>query len=414
MKIWILNHYAGDTFFDGGGRHYAFAKYMKKSGHEPVVFCSNTKHGIAEHYFDFNERWKQYLQEEIDVPYVFVGARIYVGNGKQRVLNMIDFYRNVKRVVKEYAKVNGKPDIIFASSVHPLTMLAGIKIAKKFGIKCVCEIRDLWPESLVAYGIAGSKNPAVLYLRRLEKKIYKDADDIVFTMEGAYDYIVEQRWEKQVPREKVHYINNGVDLENYRCNREKYRIEDEDLDNKSIFKVVYTGSIRKVNNLGTLLDIAKEVRNPRIHFLIWGDGDEKEILEKRVQTEKINNVKFKGRVDKQYIPYITSCADLNIAHNTATSLFRFGISFNKIFDYFASEKPILSDFWCKYNPAIMMGAGLEVEKATPKTVADAVERFANMDSKEYDVYCENARKAAEKYDFKKLTEELLAVIEKQK
>ena len=55
-------------------------------------------------------------------------------------------------MAKEYAKSNGKPDIILASSVHPFTLVAGIKIAKKFGVPCICEVRDLWPESIVAYG----------------------------------------------------------------------------------------------------------------------------------------------------------------------------------------------------------------------------------------------------------------------
>ena len=78
-----------------------------------------------------------------------IKARKYQGNGKQRVLNMVDFYRNVKKAAVEFAKKNAKPDIIYASSVHPLALVAGIQLAKKFGVKCICEVRDLWPESIV-------------------------------------------------------------------------------------------------------------------------------------------------------------------------------------------------------------------------------------------------------------------------
>ena len=75
----------------------------------------------------------------------------------------------------------------------------------------------------------------------------------------------------------------------------------------------------------------------------YGDGDEREALQQRVAEENISNVVFKGRVEKKYVRYITSCADLNIAHNTPSSLFRFGISFNKLFDYLAAGNaaPIL-------------------------------------------------------------------------
>ena len=47
-QIWIMNHYAGNTHFDHSGRHYSFAKYLKRAGYEPVVFCCNAKHGKPE------------------------------------------------------------------------------------------------------------------------------------------------------------------------------------------------------------------------------------------------------------------------------------------------------------------------------------------------------------------------------
>ncbi len=49
--VWILNHYAANMYFDKGGRHYSFAKYLKKKGYEPVVFCCNRKHGEVTNMF---------------------------------------------------------------------------------------------------------------------------------------------------------------------------------------------------------------------------------------------------------------------------------------------------------------------------------------------------------------------------
>ena len=376
-KIWILNHYANGTLFDRGGRHYWFAKYLKQMGYEPTVFCCNAKHNSqAELFFDDDSLWHEHRAEEIDVSYVFVKGRPYIGNGKQRILNMLDFYRNVKKAAKEYARKYGRPDLIYASSVHPFTLVAGIQLAKHFVIKCICEIRDLWPESLVTYGIVGANNPIVLFLRWLEKWIYKKADAIVFTMEGAYDYIIKQGWEKDVPRSKVYFINNGVDLEEFEYNKEHYQIEDQDLQDLNAFKVVYTGSIRKVNNLGTLLDAAKLVKNTKVKFLIWGDGDELPALKQRIINEKIQNVIFKGRVEKKYIPYIVSCANLNIAHYFNSPILKYGISFNKLFDYFAAGKPVLCDFVSSYNPAVMMKAGVDIKTVSDKSNAHYI-AFSN-------------------------------------
>lgn len=411
-NIWILNHYASDMYFDHGGRHYNFAKNLRRAGYAPVIFGANSKHGKAERFFETDALWEEHVAEEIDTPFVFVRARTYNGNGKQRVLNMIDFYRNVKKVAKEYAAQHGRPDVIFASSVHPLTLVAGIQLAKQFGVKCVCEVRDLWPESIVVYSNRFTKdNPLIKLLYRGEKWIYKKADALVFTMEGAYDYIVKQGWEKDIPRSKVHYINNGVDLELFEYNKEHFCVEDPELDDPEVFKVVYTGSIRRVNNLGLLLDAAKCVKDPRVKFLIWGDGDEREVLEQRVRDEKIANVEFKGRVEKKYVPSIVSRANLNFAHNAPSPLFRFGISFNKLFDYLAAGKPVLCDFPCPYNPAVTYGAGIEASDTQPQQIAKAIDALVTSAEQEWQSYCTNARRAAEDYDFKHLTDKLIAVIE---
>ena len=52
-----------------------------------------------------------------------------------------------------------------------------------------------------------------------------------------------------IPLSKIFYINNGVDLEEFEYDRQNYQVNDEDLENNEIFKIVYAGSIRDVNNV---------------------------------------------------------------------------------------------------------------------------------------------------------------------
>ena len=376
-----------------------------KMGHDVTIFSASTVHNSDTDLITDGSKWRE---ETVDgVHHVYIKCCGYHGNGLKRVLNMYEFAWRLPGVCRKFPK----PDAVVATSMPPMSCDAGIRLAHKYGCKGIAEIADLWPESLIAYEIAGKHNPAVLYLRRLEKRIYTKADAVIFTMEGAYDYIIEQGWEKDVPREKIFFINNGVDLEAFDYNKEHYKIDDPDLENPDIFKVVYAGSIRKVNNLGLLLDTAKQVKDPKIKFLIWGDGDEREALENRVRNENISNVVFKGRVEKKYIPYITSFADLNIAHNTPSPLFRFGISFNKLFDYLAAGKPILSDFPCPYNPAIQYGAGVSVDEPSACNIAGQIEKITELTPEKYAEFCANAKKAALEYDFKNLTQKLINVIE---
>lgn len=405
MNIWLINHYAVPPKYYPLARPANFAKYLMAMGHTVTIFAASSVHNSTMNLITDGRRWRE---ETVDgVHYVYIKCCDYQGSGLKRIYNICEFAWKLPGVCKHFPK----PDAIVATSMPPTSCAMGVHLGRKWGCKTVAEIADLWPESIVAYGIAGPHNPAVLALRRLEKWIYKKADALIFTMEGAYDYIVEQGWEKEIPRAKVHYINNGVDLEQFDYNKEHFRVEDADLDEPDTFKVVYTGSIRKVNNLGLLLDAAKNVKDSRVKFLIWGDGDERAALEQRVREEHIGNVVFKGKVEKKYIPSIVSRADLNFAHNDPSPLFRFGISFNKLFDYLAAGKPVLCDFPCPYNPAVTYGAGIEATDTQPQQIAKAIDALVTSAEQEWQSYCANARRAAEDYDFKRLTDKLIAVIE---
>lgn len=416
-KVWIINHYAGNMLTSKGGRHYWFAKYLNRAGYDVVVFVSNTKHNLPERWIESEDLWIEQRAEEIHTPFVFVKSSIYGGNGKDRIKNMLGFFRNVKKAASEYAEKYGKPDIILASSVHPLTCVAGIQLAKKFGVKCICEVRDLWPEAIVSYSKHITKNSLLAKIMYAgEKWIYKKAAAVIFTQEGGPDYVCEHGWDKKhggpIDNAKLFHINNGVDLEAFDANLQSFPYVDEDLDNPHLFKVVYCGAIRRINNLGLIVNAAKLVTDPKVKFIIFGNGDELEMLKQRVVDEKIDNVVFKGRVNKQFIPSIDSKADLNIVHWEMNPLLRVGESYNKAFEYFAAGKPVFYTIRPGYSIVEKYHGGRLTDGFEPKDIAEGIEKMAAMSDKEKVEMAINARKTAEIYDFKNLTKMLIEIIEK--
>lgn len=202
-------------FFNQGGRHYWFAENLLKQGYEPIIFCANTKHNNK--VIIDTERRKYVIKETNGIPFVFVKTSPYQGNGFGRVKNMFGFSKNLLLIAKKFAKDYGKPDVILASSVHPLTLVVGIIIAKKFKIPCICEIRDLWPEAIFAFGKLKEKSLIGKTLIAGEHWIYKNADALIFTKEGDTDYIKERKWDTKqggvIDLKKAYYINNGVDID---------------------------------------------------------------------------------------------------------------------------------------------------------------------------------------------------------
>ncbi|WP_318506971.1 glycosyltransferase family 4 protein [Bacillus sp. T3] len=304
-------------------------------------------------------------------------------------------------------------DVILASSVHPLTLVAGIKVAKKLGIPCICEVRDLWPESIVAYGALKRNSVFAKVLYQGEKWIYKKADSIIMTWEGGREYITDQKWDNQIDLEKVKHISNGVVIDKFDKNSEEYKIIDSDLDNKSNKNIVYAGSIRKVNNIGMLLDAAKIIQDQGrqdIRFLIYGSGDESETLKKRCEEEHINNVIFKGRFEKKYVPSILKKSYINILHNSSTSLDKYGQSQNKFFEYLAAGKCIVQTYTTGYSICEKFNCGISTPEQNAVEIAKVV-ISACSDEKNNRLMGENARQTAYQFDFNRLTEKLINIIE---
>ncbi|MBS4212680.1 glycosyltransferase family 4 protein [Neobacillus rhizophilus] len=406
-KVWIINQYNMPPEYGHLNRHYNFGKYLKRMGHTPFVFVGSFLHNTNRQMIDDKSIFKKY--DNCDFPYYFIKTCDYSKSNLKRIYAMYEFYRNLFKTTKNMEK----PDVIIGSSAHPLAAIAAIRLAKKYNCESIVEVRDLWPESFVAYNIIKRHNPILKLLYAGEKWIYKNADKIVFTMEGGKDYIIEQGWEKDqggpIDISKVSHINNGVDLEVFEENKGKYAFDDDDLDNELTFKVIYTGSIRLVNNVKSIVDAAKVIKEKQlsdIKFLIFGEGSDREYLEKYCQDNGIQNVIFKGYVDKKKIPYILSKSNLNIMHFKQSKIKKYGASLNKLFEYFASGKPTVSDCEFGYDLIKKYKSGIVVDNASAEQLSEAIIQFYNMDKEEYNLFCQNAKKLSKVYDFKFLTKNL--------
>lgn len=416
MRIWIMNHYSISHLYEKGGRHYWMAEDLKKDGYDPVVFGCNEKHNSDGMYYP-SEKLAHIVYSDSKIPFVAIKSTSYKGNGVSRIKNMLFFAMNLIRVAKAYSRKYGKPDVIYASSVHPLTVFAGEKLARYFGVPCIGEVRDLWPETLVAYGSVKKNTFFAELLYWGEKQMYKRSDAMIFTMEGAPDYIKEHRWDKKnggpVDLNHVYHICNGVDIAQFDKNADKYILSDTELDDPSLFCAVYTGAIKRANNVGLLIETAeylKDIDNLRI--LIWGEGNEIEKLKKRAREKGVSErIIFKGYVEKKYIPSIVKRADICLMHWERTSVNNYGYDYNKLFDYLASGQIVFSTIQSGHSLLVNKNCGIETKGGTPRDFAEGIRNIYNMPASERAEWGRRARKAAFDYDFTVLTRKLENILE---
>lgn len=408
--IWIINHYALTPDQGGLSRHYYFAKELIARGYNVRIFSSSAIHNTNINMIGEQEKC---LFKDIDynqVQYTYIKSSQYSGNGVQRIKNMLGFAYNIRKIWKYYR--NEKPDVIYTSSPDLFTAWQAQKLAIKHNIPNIVEIRDLWPLSVVEYNNISNNNPIIKVLYMMEKMIYKKSSALIFTMPGGGDYIQEKGWGNKVRSEKIFNVNNGIDVEEQNRQVVDCQIKDSDLDENGAFKIIYCGSIRKVNNIGKLIDVAECLKNEEdIRFIIYGDGNQKEELEIRCKNNDIHNVKFKGYIDKKYVPYVCHSADINIINVMTSGVSKYGVSWNKLYDYMNAGKPIVSTEKVKYDFIEKYKCGISCENQNTTTVVAAIRYIKNLNKDDYLQMCKNAKEGAKDFDYKVLTDKLEKVID---
>ncbi len=389
MNIWIVNHYAVPPNLAGGTRHYTLAKELVRRGHSVTLVASSFDHTARrELHLQRGERYK--LEDVRGVRFLWLRTPPYAGNTSARVRNMIAFAHQVWRTATH--KVLGKPDVILGSSPHLFAALAAERLAARYAVPFVLEVRDIWPQTLVDLGNFPRYHPFVAMLEGIERYLYRRARRIVTLLPGASGHMEE----KGVNPSKVIWIPNGIDLHLI-----------PNLSNlwpprqSEVLTVMYAGAHSLANGLGLVLEAANLLQQDgwaeRIRFRLVGDGPEKPALIRRAQELGLVNVSFEHALPKQDVYKLLAEADAFVMVLQNSPLFRWGISPNKLFDYMVSARPVVFCVSTPFNPVEEAQAGVTVGPGDPSNLAQAIRKLAEMSPEERREMGLRGRRYVEKY-----------------
>lgn len=409
MKIWIINYYAGTPETAGNPRYLELVKHFMAAGHEVLTFNANRTAHIPNS--DFKD---SYFMERQYSEYKFVHVLVpdFEGNGVKRMLSIRNF---AQIIFKGYRRFEC-PDVIL-QNIHPPFDYPIVRLAKKLKCKYIAEAWDLWPESFVRFGLIKESNPLMKVAHFIEKKYYYAANEIVYTLAGGVDYLKSMGWITEsggkIDPKHVHYINNGIDLAEFDENKIKYPRPDEDMNAKDTYKIVYLGSVSKANHVQTLIDAAALLKeNPKYRFFIYGNGAHRDLLERYVKDNHIDNVVFKEkRIPLEECAWVVSQATVNVM-NYEKGFGKWGASSGKMFQYLAAGKPIICNRYFAYDNVIEdnhLGSYCDLE--TAEDFAVAIRSIAELPQEQYDAICHRVREVAKRFDYKVLAARELEVIE---
>lgn len=242
-------------------------------------------------------------------------------------------YRLAKQLLSDMKQKGFKPTHIWVrSSVFEKT---AVYIAKATGAKLICEMNTpFYYEWCVTRQL-----PLKEKVEKWEKELLCAADYIYVVSEKLKDMYIEHYC---VSNDKFIVVPNGYDKELYADWNEKYneiRVEvrkKESLENK--FVITFIGSLKVWHGIDRFCEVAALMENNnRIHFMVLGDGEMRNLIQDYVSNH--NNMTFAGKLDYQTMKKYIYASDLGVMPYTTTDNFYF--SPLKMYDMIGGHLPFV-------------------------------------------------------------------------
>lgn len=345
-----------------------FAKALAERGHQIEIVTGFPNYPSGKTYPGY--RIKFYKREIMDGIVVHRVPLYPSHNGSSvgRILNYFSFMASAALfsvfrarrfdVVCCYPPITGGLAAIFATWLSRRPFLI--------------DIQDLWPDSVVKSGMAGTRRMEKI-LALMCNFVYRRSARIIAQSKGIRTRLIE----RGVPPENISVVYNWAD-ERAAAPAGLADLSPYDFGGK--FNIVYGGNLGRVQGLDVMVRAAHlaRQRTPDLQLLLIGDGIESENLKQLVQRLGADNVRIAPGVPRTMIGDIFAAADVLALHLWSDPLFRITIPQKTQF-YMAMGRPILIGVEGEAAEYVTQaGAGVAVPSDNVEAMADAMVQLAKM------------------------------------
>lgn len=364
MQILFLSHYFPPEVNAPASRTYEHAKrWAKEPDIEVTVITNHPNHPNGVLYQGYKNRWV--TREEKDGINVYRVKTFLAPNAGfiRRILNYLFFM--VASVIAATKLL--KPDVVVATSPQFFCAVAGYLVSRIKRTPFIFELRDIWPESIVTVGAMRPSIPIRL-LEKLELFLYRKSTRVIALTDAFKENLIS----RGIPSSKIDVIKNGVDLSFFSPHLGSPEILRE-LGAEGRFIASYIGTVGMAHAIDRIVEVAERLRNnPRIFFVIVGDGAEKRRIRNLVVDKGLNNIRVLNGVSKEQVRDYYAITDLYLVTLKNTKLFRTVIP-SKIFEAMAMARPILCAVDGECRKIIEdAGSGIYVEPENVDQMAETI------------------------------------------
>ena len=369
MRILFLSHYFPPEVNAPATRTYEHCKQWVKMGHEVTVVSCVPHHPMGKAYPGYKNKF-YHVEQKDGIRAIKIFTYITANEGFiKRTFNYV-FYMLMAILMAPFLP---KADVVISTSPQFFNGLAGYFVSRIKRARWLLEIRDLWPESIIAVGAIGNKH-AIALLEWIERFVYRKADHIVAVTKAFKTHIAAHG----ANPDNITVIRNGVDLSFFDSDAKPDQDYARAIGVEGKFVASYVGTHGMAHGLDTLVEAAEILRDrDDIVFLMAGDGAERERLQQAIAERKLSNIVMLGQLPKADMPKLWSVSNASLVLLRKLDLFLTVIP-SKIFESMAMKKPIVMGVEGESREIIEeAGSGLMMEPENAADLAAAVVKLAD-------------------------------------
>lgn len=397
MEMWVVNHYSSTESKDGtNARHAWLATNLKRNGWNVGLITASVSHpsGIQR----LTGVRLRHFERGLDFDSLWVRVPSYIGNGLKRVLGMWLFASLI--LVPGVLKPLHKPDIVMGSTVHFFAAFSGLILARRWRVPFVFEVRDIWPDTLVDLGKIKEGSLIARAMKSASKFLAQRSVLVVSPLPGVANYVNDLG----VRGVSSLWVPNGA---------ERSLLPEVSPPPATLpFVFMYLGSHGNTNELELLVDAFDYMwrleSEPNVRLRIIGDGPLKVKLSESIRRLKSHTaISLEPGIPRSEALRVSQDAHCMVLTAKPLSVYRYGMSPNKLFDYFLSGRPVIMSEVDPSHPVSGVGAGFEVQPNNVQALAKIMRHVSSLPPEELSEMGAKGRKAAEgPYSYQELTKTL--------
>ncbi len=229
-------------------------------------------------------------------------------------------------------------DIVLVVTNPPLLPFVVGMVCRLRSAQCILRLDDVYPEILIATGMASRSNLGVRALDYMTKRLYRSVDRI--TVVGRDMARLARRKLGNIPK-PISVIPNWADIDLVvpMTKKDNQLLQYLKLENK--FVVQCAGNMGRAQGIENMFAAIKLLRaEQNIHFLFIGDGAKKKWMQDEVRNEHLDNVTLLAQRPRSDQPNFLNASDVAMI-SLLPGMTGAGVP-SRMYNSMAAGKPIIA------------------------------------------------------------------------